>query len=172
MLERLWARRHPKNTYYGTVLTLKNFGQIYSPQKLTLKVLPISPTPDLALLNLTSDRIPPAMRKITINILLAARLSLTRFWKSNPHPKLLDLITPTQTHHIFELLITTNKSAYLQEKQKWEPWLTWYNNFMKGWPLSSQINFSPNNCTHFWKRCNCYFYIFCKRDPTSATWRL
>lgn len=48
----------------------------------------ISPSPDLALLNLGMESLPLYLRHTTTHILLAARLCITRIWKSCTPPSL------------------------------------------------------------------------------------
>lgn len=67
----------------------------------------IPPSPELALLSIGIENIPRNMQCITIHILLAARLSMVRHWKSPDHISIYETIHQIHTH-------TTNMNTCLQ----------------------------------------------------------
>lgn len=90
----------------------------------------IPPTPELALLNLSTDTIPVNSRTVALHILLATRISITRKWKSTQPPTLTEIINTTQTHHTYELIMTHTHDSYQREKTKWSQWSDWYSNYL------------------------------------------
>lgn len=81
--------------------------------------------PGLAILNIDVEDIPPPLRHVVIHILLAARLSIVRYWKSNLSPNSSETIRRTQTFYTYEIMLASSVEKYSQALTLLQPWVTW-----------------------------------------------
>ena len=84
------------------------------------------PNPELAILNLGIEGFPPEFRIVVTHILLAARLLLTRNWKSNTVPSVTEVLEVTQTNYTFESLLAGREGRRAKFDNQWKPWTEWF----------------------------------------------
>lgn len=65
----------------------------------------ISPSPELALLNLTVETFAPSVRNSVTHILLAARLNITRHWKKTQLPSAVYTLDLIHKHCSYEIML-------------------------------------------------------------------
>lgn len=82
----------------------------------------IALTPAMALLGLNLDIYPINYRTIVANILLAARLTITRLWKSTLAPNLSDVILKLNSIAHFELMLVHKNDAIAKFTKVWLAW--------------------------------------------------
>lgn len=82
---------------------------------------PITPSPDLALLNLSIESLSRYYHKIVIHTLLDARLNITKLWKKSTTLSVLDVIKQVQDHFIYETLLAVDRCTYFKQRQAWKP---------------------------------------------------
>lgn len=87
---------------------------------------PIILTPQLSILNLTIELIPPKLRLITTHVLLATKLLITRRWKTTEIPCSAEVIALVQNHYTYESLLSRGKPSYSRLHELWLPWAHWY----------------------------------------------
>ena len=94
-----------------------------------LKIL----TPELALLGLNLDVYPPQFRTIVANFLTAARLTITKLWKSTLAPNLSDVVQRLNTQAHYELMLAHRKGTISKFIKNWNEWITHprASNFLK-----------------------------------------
>lgn len=88
--------------------------------------LPITLTPQLAILNLNIDELPTHLRQVTVHILLATKLLLTRNWKSNIIPPIAEVVKVVQTHYTYETLLSRGSQHHSKTLDLWNPWYKWH----------------------------------------------
>lgn len=89
--------------------------------------LPIKLTPQLAILNLNTELLPPPFRLVITHILLATRLLITRRWQTTLSPTLTEVITLVHSHYAYESIISKGKPSYSKIHNLWYPWSNWYS---------------------------------------------
>lgn len=85
----------------------------------------IPPSPDLAILNLNIDSIPQPIWHVTTHILLAARLSITRLWKTEKTPSIEHTLELVNLHYSYELAMAPSGGILGKKKKVWLPWEKW-----------------------------------------------
>lgn len=85
----------------------------------------LSPSPKLALLNLGINAIPPKFRHVNIHLLLVARITMTRHWKSDHNPPFIETIDIIQTHYMYEKTMASSSGSYKQSASRWHRWVYW-----------------------------------------------
>lgn len=90
-------------------------------------LIPILLTPQLSLLNLTIETLPPKLRLITSHILLSTKLLIARKWKSQEIPTISEVTSLTHTHCLYELTLSRSKPSFPKLQLLWLPWIQWYN---------------------------------------------
>lgn len=91
----------------------------------TITHIEITPSPALAILNLTIEDIPFPFRHVTTHILLAARLNLTRQWKSDGHPTLTQVVDIVALHFSYEITLVAHTGQATKTRTYWQPWKDW-----------------------------------------------
>lgn len=89
---------------------------------------PIILTPELSILNLTIESVPPQLRLITTHVLLATKLLITRNWKTTNIPASSDVIELVHKHYTYESVLARGKPSYYKMHALWLPWAQWYEN--------------------------------------------
>lgn len=84
-------------------------------------------TPHLAILNLTIEDFPLQQRTVITHILLAAKLLITRNWKSDNIPSLMEVTNLVQTHFNYETLLSCSKQSHTKTLTPWNQWVLWYS---------------------------------------------
>lgn len=87
---------------------------------------PFPLSPGLALLNLSIESIPLPLRTEVTHVLLAARLLITRMWKSTTPTVIKKTTQLIQTHYTYEKLWASDRKAYNNIQKAWSPWAHWY----------------------------------------------
>lgn len=118
-------------TYTGTLLhimwTCQSIRKLWSEiENILQKILqyPIILTPQLGILNLTIELIPPKLRLITTHVLLATKLLITRRWKTEI-PSSAEVIALVHNHYIYETVLSRGKLSYSKTHELWLPWAQW-----------------------------------------------
>ena len=88
----------------------------------------IAPDPALAILSLGIELIPPALRHVVLNLLMAARLSITRKWKDDLPPTITEVIDLTNLHCSHEQLLASSLGRLAKVTALWTPWSVWFTN--------------------------------------------
>lgn len=88
----------------------------------------ISPNPALALLPLEADLVPSDMGHSVLNILLAARLLITRKWKSDIPPSITEVVDLTNLHCTYERMLASSLGCLCTYLDLWSLWLSWLSN--------------------------------------------
>lgn len=86
----------------------------------------ILPTPALAILSLGIDQLPYTLQHSIIQVLLYARLLLTRNWKNTAPPTITDVIDLTHLHCTYERTVASSSGRLNIFHNKWWPWISWY----------------------------------------------
>lgn len=63
---------------------------------------PLKLTPQIAILNINIESLPPTYRLVTTHILLATRLLIIRCWRTNTTPSLIEVVTLVILHYTYE----------------------------------------------------------------------
>lgn len=125
MLEAMWGKRKPYTmvlykTHHILViffsLNLHHYSNIHSsiPWPSSIKLRHINNT---------------SIFKYTITyILLAARLCITRKFKSTSPPTLLEVLELTQIHYKFKHIMAASMGKLTQIDEMWKPWCSWKTN--------------------------------------------
>lgn len=85
----------------------------------------IPSTPALALPNLKIETIPNPLRRVTTNILLAARQSITRHWKTDQSPTIENSLDLVNLHYNYELIFASTRGLMGKTQKGWLPWTQW-----------------------------------------------
>lgn len=88
---------------------------------LTGNLLKLSPA--MALLGINLDTFPFQYRILVANILIAARLTITKMWKSIEAPNLCDVILRVNTQAYYELLLALKNYNVIHFKKHWYVWI-------------------------------------------------
>lgn len=86
------------------------------------------PNPALAILSIGIEEYPPELQNTIINILLAARLTITRHWKDHTSPIIAEVIDLTNLHCTYEQMMMSCSGQIQTSDTQWSPWTTWYLN--------------------------------------------
>lgn len=82
--------------------------------------------PGLALLSLGIDALLYETQHTIIHIFLAARLSITRKWKTPFPPILTEVLDLTQVHCSYEQMMASCSGRLHCSLLKWSPWNSWF----------------------------------------------
>lgn len=77
----------------------------------------------MALLGINLDTFPFQYRILVANILIAARLTITKMWKSIEAPNLCDVILRVNTQAYYELLLALKNYNIIHFKKHWYVWI-------------------------------------------------
>lgn len=83
------------------------------------------PTPELAILNLNIESVPQPFRHVTTHILLAARLSITRLWKTDRTPSVEHTFDMVNHYYSYEITMAASGGLLAREKRAWQPSEQW-----------------------------------------------
>lgn len=84
--------------------------------------------PGLAIINISLDSFPILYRNVIDNLLLSAKLTITRNWKEDLAPNPSEAVNMTQLHYSYKRAIVLYAGTLLAFDKKWKPWFDWLNN--------------------------------------------
>lgn len=73
---------------------------------------PVYPSPGLAILNLKIYLILSSLKVVLTHILLSARLTILRHWKSNNLPTMSEVISTTHLHFTYKIMFASAKGFF------------------------------------------------------------
>lgn len=79
---------------------------------------------ELAILSIHIDQYPPALRPIVIQILMAARLTITSKWKSNSSPNISDVTRKIDEAFKYEQIMANTQGNTNRFYKQWDPWIS------------------------------------------------
>ena len=82
--------------------------------------------PALALLSLGIELLRKDKQHVVVNLLLAARLSITRKWKHLIPPTIAEVIDLTNLHYTHKRLLASSLGRLNLATDMWSPWSNWF----------------------------------------------
>lgn len=82
-----------------------------------------SPTPEAALLHIGIEKYPVHCRSVVIHLLHAAKLNITRLWKTCESPSISNTITDLNIQCEMEKIVARNNLQLEKFREMWSPWL-------------------------------------------------
>lgn len=107
-----WCCNNQTDSLYHMLWSCKNLSSFWNSvssfiTSLRSNLLKLNPA--MALLNINLDFFPPQYKIIVANILIAARLTITKLWKSIEAPNLTDVISRLNIQGHYELMLARKK---------------------------------------------------------------
>lgn len=84
------------------------------------------PSQGMATLNLQISKFPTQFRTIVTHILIAARLTITKRWKTTCAPEIAEVVHRVNMHCLYERAIACNNNSLGSFNHKWDIWIQVY----------------------------------------------
>lgn len=110
---------------------------------------PSTYNPSLALLHLGIEKCHPNSRVVLTHLLLAAKLNITRFWKTSEPPNISYTITDLNLQCEMDRIVAGKNLCMAKFLSKWSSWLTHPKCTATSWsihPFSSWIDNPTHSC--------------------------
>lgn len=119
-----WRCDHQLGTLYHTFWNCKNLSSFWNTISYCTFIASLTGnlillTPATTLLGINLDIYPLIFRTVVANVLIAARLTIAKLWKSNTAPNLTDVILRLNTQAHYELMLAHKNFNTSKFKNIW-----------------------------------------------------